>query len=429
MVATIFVLVYAGMILGRIPRLGVDRTGIALLGAIALLASGEVTLERAVAHVDIPTLALLFGMMVLSAQLRLGGVYSAVTLRVGARAHAPERLLALLIAVVGPLSAVFTNDVVALAVAPVVIELSRARGFDPVPFLLAVACAANVGSAATLVGNPQNILIGQTLELSFVEYLVRGGVPAAAGLAVVWGVVALAYRGRWASAAGRGGDARLAPAGSGDQAPAGRGPAWAGTRSPPVTVPDRPPFSPWQATKGLGLAAVAMALFLVGIWPRELVALTAAALVLMSRRFHSREMLGLVDWQLLVLFVGLFVVNGALADSGLVEEVVAWLGRAGVELARPGLLFVASIVLSNTVSNVPAVMLLLPLAEGARDGSLLALSSTLAGNLFIVGSIANIIVIEQAAQRGVAIGWRTHARVGVPVTLLTLLLAALALAV
>jgi Na+/H+ antiporter NhaD/arsenite permease-like protein len=401
MVLTVFVLVYAGMLLGRIPRLGVDRTGIALLGAIALLATGEVTLARAVEHVDVPTLALLFGMMVLSAQLRLGGVYSAVTARVGAGARSPERLLALLIAVVGPLSAVFTNDVVALAVAPVVIDLSRTRGLDPVPFLLAVACAANVGSAATLVGNPQNILIGQTLALSFVGYLLRGGLPAAAGLAVVWAVVAMAYRGRWTS-----------------------------TVTPPAAeARDRPPFSAWQATKGLGLAGLAMVLFLAGTWPRELVALTAAALVLMSRRFHSRDMLGLVDWQLLVLFVGLFVVNGALADSGLVARAVERLSGSGIDLTRPGLLFGASVVLSNMVSNVPAVMLLLPLAEGARDGALLALSSTLAGNLFIVGSIANIIVVEQAALRGVAIGWRAHARIGVPVTLLTLLLAALVLVV
>jgi Na+/H+ antiporter NhaD/arsenite permease-like protein len=401
MVLTVFVLVYAGMLLGRIPRLGVDRTGIALLGAIALLATGEVTLARAVEHVDVPTLALLFGMMVLSAQLRLGGVYSAVTARVGAGARSPERLLALLIAVVGPLSAVFTNDVVALAVAPVVIDLSRTRGLDPVPFLLAVACAANVGSAATLVGNPQNILIGQTLALSFVEYLLRGGLPAAAGLAVVCAVVAMAYRGRWTS-----------------------------TVTPPAAeARDRPPFSAWQATKGLGLAGLAMVLFLAGTWPRELVALTAAALVLMSRRFHSRDMLGLVDWQLLVLFVGLFVVNGALADSGLVARAVERLSGSGIDLTRPGLLFGASVVLSNMVSNVPAVMLLLPLAEGARDGALLALSSTLAGNLFIVGSIANIIVVEQAALRGVAIGWRAHARIGVPVTLLTLLLAALVLVV
>ena len=143
--------------------------------------------------------------------------------------------------------------------------------------------------------------------------------------------------------------------------------------------------------------------------------------------FHSRDMLGLVDWQLLVLFVGLFVVNGALADTGLVSRGVEALATRGVDAGHPAWLFALSVGLSNTVSNVPAVMLLLPVADGAHMGALLALSSTLAGNLLVVGSIANIIVLEQARGAGIAVDWRTHARVGVPVTLATLLLAALSL--
>jgi Na+/H+ antiporter NhaD/arsenite permease-like protein len=163
--------------------------------------------------------------------------------------------------------------------------------------------------------------------------------------------------------------------------------------------------------------------FLVVPWPREIVALAAAGVVLASRRFHSREMLGLVDWQLLVLFVGLFVVNGALAETGLVARSLSVLATLGVDAARPAWLFALSVALSNLVSNVPAVMLLLPIARGADAGTLLAISSTLAGNLLIVGSIANIIVVEQARSLGITIDWRAHARVGVPVTLLTLAIA------
>lgn len=408
MVLAVFLVVYAGMFLGELPRLQVDRAGVALLGAIALLVTGAVPLERAVAHVDVPTMALLFGMMVLSAQLRLGGVYTALTRRVGALAGdgpaRPEtsgpRLLGAVVALVGVLAAAFTNDIVALAVAPVVVAMARERRLDPLPFLLAVACAANVGSAATLVGNPQNILVGQALGLSFAGYLGRALLPAALGLAVVWGVVARAWRGRWAAA---------------DPAPA-------------LAAAAEPPLNRWQATKGLTLSGAAMVAFLLTPWPRELVALAAAGVVLASRRFHSRDMLGLVDWQLLVLFAGLFVVNGAMADTGLVARGVAALGAHGVDAAHPGWLFALSVGLSNTVSNVPAVMLLLPVVEGERLGALLALSSTLAGNLVIVGSIANIIVVEQARAAGIAVDWRTHARVGVPVTLLTLLLAAAALA-
>ena len=402
MILAVFALVYIGMFLGGFPGIRVDRTGIALLGAIALLVTQTVPLDRAVAYVDLPTLALLFAMMVLSAQLKLGGVYAALTRRVGSGRVGATTLLALVMALVGVLSAVFTNDIVALAVAPGVVQLCRERDLDPVPFLLGVACAANVGSAATLIGNPQNILVGQALRLSFRAYAARAAVPAALGLAASWAVVVVATRKR-----------QGAHAPTADEAP-----------SPP---PGRP-FDVWQAAKGLGLGAAVMAAFLFTAWPRELVGLAAAAIVLSGRRFHSREMLGLVDWQLLVLFVGLFVVNGALADSGLAARGLDALAAFGVDPRRPAWLFALSVALSNVVSNVPAVMLLLPVAHGARDGAILALSSTLAGNLLVVGSIANIIVLEEARAAGVTIGWRDHARVGVPVTLVTLGVAAAALA-
>ncbi|NJD17764.1 MAG: hypothetical protein FIA95_00545, partial [Gemmatimonadetes bacterium] len=182
MVLVVFTLVYLGMFLGELPHLQVDRAGVALLGAIALLVTGAVTLPQAVGHLDVPTLALLFGMMVLSAQLRMGGVYASLTRRVGglvAGGRSAATLLAVVVVLVGALAAVFTNDIVALAVSPVVVALCRERELDPVPFLLAVACAANVGSAATLVGNPQNILVGQALGLSFAGYLGRAALPAA----------------------------------------------------------------------------------------------------------------------------------------------------------------------------------------------------------------------------------------------------------
>jgi len=144
----------------------------------------------------------------------------------------------------------------------------------------------------------------------------------------------------------------------------------------------------------------------------------------MSRKLHSRNMLGLVDWELLVLFMGLFVVNHALQKTGLPARVMGDLATAGVPLEHPGPLFAATFVLSNIVSNVPAVMLLLPSAQHALAGPTLALVSTLSGNLLVIGSIANIIVVDAAARRGVPISWRRHARVGIPVTLVTLALTA-----
>jgi Na+/H+ antiporter NhaD/arsenite permease-like protein len=403
LILTVFVLVYVGMILGGLPFLKLDRTGVALLGAIVLVASGAIDEEAARDAVHVPTLALLFAFMVISAQLRLSGFYDWVTRRIGALALTPPALLAVLIAVTAVLAAVFSNDIVCLAMAPVLAEICLARRLDPVPFLLALACSANLGSAATLIGNPQNMLIGESLQLSFAGYALSAAVPVVLGLAATWAIIALLTRGRWDL-----GEGAARPTTQTDQEP-GR-------------TLDR-----WQSIKGLAVAAGLCAAFLFAPWPRDLVALAGAALLLCSRRLHSRQMLGLVDWQLLVLFIGLFVVNTALQQTGLPEHLVGALAAAGIDLYAQAPLFAATFLLSNLVSNVPAVMLLLPLATGPEAGTLLALASTFAGNLLIVASIANIIVVQAAERRGIAIDWRTHARVGLPVTLVTLAIAAASL--
>lgn len=393
LVITVFAVVYVGMILGRIPGLALDRTGVALLGAITLLAFGRVGTGDLTQAVDIPTIALLFGLMVISAQFRLAGFYSQLVRWAGRRSLSPSGFLALILVTTAVLSAILINDIICLALAPVVIELCTARSLNPRPFLLGVACAANVGSAATLIGNPQNILIGQVLHLSFSRYLIESFVPVAAGLALVWAIIRWQYRGRWQGAQGR-------------------------------TAAATPPFDGWQTAKAAIVTLALVVIFLGGWWPRELTALAGAAVLLLSRRMRSREMLGLVDWQLLVLFVSLFIVNFALRESGHLFAVTSALVARGVDLGQPAVLFGTSFVLSNIVSNVPAVMLLLPMATHPSAGLILALSSTLAGNLIIVGSIANIIVVEQAACCGVHIGWREHAKTGVPVTLATLAVAA-----
>ena len=390
----VFSFVYLGMVLGRIPGLALDRTGVALLGAIALLADGQVAFSKLGQAVDLSTLALLFGLMVVSAQFRMGGFYSRLASRLAAAPLSPNTLLALLVAVSALLSSLLANDIVCLAMTPLLVEGTARRGLAPEPFLLALACAANIGSAATIIGNPQNMLIGQVLHLPFAGYLAYSLPPTLAGLVVVWAVVAWQYRGRWQS-------------------------AW---RPPAVQAPA---FNAWQTGKGLALLAALVAAFLLAPWPRELLALAAAGLLLLSRHMRSQEMLGLVDWQLLVLFAGLFVVNHALQTTGAMDGLLAWLAEAGIRLQDPAWLFGLTVALSNLVSNVPAVMLLLPFAGQSGAGPLLALASTLAGNLLLVGSIANLIVVDQAARLGLAIGWRRHARVGWPVGLLSLALCAL----
>jgi Na+/H+ antiporter NhaD/arsenite permease-like protein len=394
LVLIIFGLVYLGMILGEIPGLALDRTGIALLGAILLIATGCVEPLEAWNSIDVPTIGLLLGLMVVSAQFRLGGFYTRFTHRLSDLNVSPSMLLALVTLAAGLLSALLCNDIVCLAMAPVLVEGCVRRQLNPQPFLLALACAANVGSAATLIGNPQNMLIGQVLQLSFTGYLVQALPPVVLGLAVVWWVIRRQTQDRW-------------------------------YRESDVPMVDEPSFDRWQTIKGLAVLGLLLAVLLSDVVPREVAALAAAGLLLASRRMATRPMLQLVDWQLLVLFAGLFIVNHAMEQVGNTDRLFAAVRSAGIDPSQPTMLFATSVVLSNLVSNVPATMLLLPSAQHPLAGAVLALSSTLAGNLLIVGSIANIIVIDQAARLGQRITWREHARVGIPVTLITLTIAGL----
>ena len=392
-VLTVFVLVYAGMVFGGFRGLALDRTGIVLLGAIAMMAFGRLTPEQAWHCVDFPTIGLLFGLMVVSAQFRMGGFYTMVARRLTAGASGPGVFLAQIIAIAALLSALLANDIICLALTPVLIEIAAARRLNPMPFLIGLACASNVGSAATLIGNPQNMLIGQLLKLEFLPFFLQAVVPVVLGLAVCWGVIAAIYRGRWEGA--------LA-----------------------VGAVEGQPFDLWQTTKGMLVLAALIALFLMPAVPREVAALGAAGVLLMSRRMASPRFLSLIDWNLLVLFIGLFMVNHALAESGMLGEAVGWLKGRGIDPDHGAVLYWSSAVLSNLVSNVPAVMLLIPSTSHPEAGLILAIASTFAGNFIIVGSIANIIVAEQAAKLGVTFGALEHAKAGIPITLATLAIGA-----
>lgn len=392
-VLIVFTAVYIAMLFGEIPGLALDRTGIALLGAIAFLATGHIGPQDAWNSIDGATIALLLGLMVVSAQLRLGGFYAFITSRLSRLQVQPQTLLGLLIIAAGLLSAVLANDIVCLAMTPVLIQGCALRSLNPVPYLLGLACAANIGSAATIIGNPQNMLIGQALKLSFSGYLYDALVPVAAGLLILWLIVCRKYRSAW-------------------------------RRVTPMPHIDACAINFWQTGKGILVVCLVIGAFLASPFPREIVALTAAALLLTSRRMATREMLGLIDWQLLVLFAGLFIVNKVLATSGMLHVFMELLSAWGIDPQQPAWLFGLTVLLSNLVSNVPAVMLLLPAATHPLAGTIMAIASTFAGNFFIIGSIANIIVVDQARQYQVRIGWLEHARVGVPVTVVSLVFAA-----
>ncbi len=392
---TVFIVVYVGMMLGRLPGLKVDRSAIALLGAIALLASGEMSEQQAVDSIGYSTIGLLFGLMIVSAQFTMSGLYAEITHRVVSLNVGPRALLGIITAVSGVLAALLTNDVIALALAPVLLQLCTERKLNPVPYLLAMACATNAGSTATIIGAPQNMLIGQHMSLSFAGFMVYTAVPAALALGIIWLVISFLYRDKW----------QLQPH---------------LTLAPTKTHS----FDRLGSIKGLIFTAVIVVLFLFTQWPRDHIALAAAGLLLMNAHFKSRKMLDLVDWQLLVLFIGLFVVNGAFQQTHLPQQWVDSLGAHGIEFQHPATLFITTFLLSDIVSNVPAIMLLVPYATDPIAGPAMALAAGMASNLIIIGSIANIIVVDTAARYKLPISFWEHARTGIPVTLMSLAIAA-----
>lgn len=394
LILAIFVLVYLGMAIGRFPGLQIDRTGIALLGAVILALGGAMPADALAAAVDYPTLFILLGLMILSAQFELAGFYGWCAVRLAQAACGPVALLALVVAVGGGLSAVLANDVVVFAMTPLLCAGLAARGLDARPYLIALAGAANAGSAATIIGNPQNILIGQLGGLDFRPFLAACGVPALLGMVCVFVTVALVWRGRL---------------------------QMTGVSPVPLAPPD---LDLWHLKKALLATAVLLVFFATPL-PQEEGVLAVAAAMLISRRFASRRMLGLVDWHLLVLFAALFVVTAALARTGLPGDLVQRLADGGWPLDRLSVLAPLSLAASNSIGNVPAVLLLMQVWPSPPAGALhaLAVLSTLSGNLLLLGSLANLIVVERAAASGVTLRFAEHARCGIPMTLASLALA------
>ena len=391
MALAIFATAYVGLSLGRLPPFRVDRTGVAIIGATAMVVSGVMDWGAAVASVDAPTLVLLFGMMIVAAYLRLSGFFRLVTAWAIRRADTPFSVLVALTAAAGVLSALFVNDVVCLVLAPLVIGLTRRLGLPPVPYLIALATAANVGSVATLTGNPQNMLVGSFSAIGYRGFLVREGPVAVLGLIAVVGIVWLVYRRRL--------PASLATHGLERQ----------GAVHYPLMI------------KTVAAVGVMLVAFLAGV-SIALVAIAGAAYTLLTRRVKPDKVYQEIDWRLLVLFTGLFVLTGGIERAGLAEEILS--SPVAAHLDQPLILTAVVAVLSNIVSNVPAVLLFKPLvpglAEPQRAWLVLAMASTLAGNLTVLGSVANLIVVESARGADIHIGFGEYCRVGVPLTLLTL---------
>ena len=385
------VLTLVGVAVGRYPWLRMNRATIALVGATTLILSGAITLDQAYGALDMNTILLLFAMMVINVNLRLAGFFELVTARVIRLARTPRALLGVLILVSGVLSAIFLNDTIVLMFTPLVLEITRTLRRNPIPYLVGLVSAANIGSTATITGNPQNMIIGIASGIPFTEFTAALAPVALAGLTIAWGVLVLVYRGEFFSV-------------KFDQLP----------ELQPTLY--RPLL--WKAMLASGLMLMA---FILGL-PIPLAALAAAALLLITRRLKPQRVFREMDWGLLVFFSGLFIVTGAIETSGLSQRLFAVL-QPVAEQGMAALTGVA-VVLSNLVSNVPAVLLFRPLVPGFPDPQrtwlTLAMATTLAGNLTLLGSVANLIVAETARSRGVMLSFGEYLKAGVPITVGTL---------
>jgi len=391
--AGIFALTYAVIAFGRAPGLRLDRTGAALLGAALMVAAGVLTPAEAWRAIDANTLVLLLGMMILVANLRVAGFFALTAEWAMRHAHRPAVLLIAVVLVAGVLSAFLVNDTVCVMLAPLVAETVIAMKRRAAPYLLALAMASNAGSVATITGNPQNIVIGSISRIPYAEFAAALAPVAAVSLIVVACFVLLYYRDEFRSA-------------------------------PRMDFAPKPaPVHRWLLAKALAATAAAILFFFLGVPPAE-VAIVAGAVLLLTRRIKPERIWREIDWSLLLMFAGLFVVVHGLEKAAFTPDVLAAFRSA--HLNDPAMFAGATAILSNIVSNVPAVLLLKPfvvhLADPHRAWLVLAMASTLAGNLTIAGSVANLIVVERARRSGVEISFWEYVRIGAPVTLITILI-------
>jgi Na+/H+ antiporter NhaD/arsenite permease-like protein len=379
----VFFLTYAGIALGRIPGFRLDRAGIALTGAALMMAIGAMTPQEAYGAVNLETLALLLGMMIIVAHLRLSGFFRLVTSWALAHARSPLILLATV------------DDAVCLVMTPPVIEVTRSLRRDPIPYLLAVAMASNIGSVATITGNPQNMIVGAVSRIPYVEFAAAMAPLAIAGLVLAIVVLAALWRHEF--------------------------------RQPAVLAakPLAARIHKAQLAKVVLVTLGVIGAFFAGV-PVAMAAFLGGALLLVTRAIKAHKVYREIDGSLLLMFAGLFVVVAAAEKVLLTPELVSRV--QAFHFAYSYVLTFDTAVLSNIISNVPAVLALKPFVLGLADQHrvwlVIAMSATLAGNLTPVGSIANLIVAERARVAGIHISLWAYCRAGIPITLATLALGA-----
>ncbi len=389
----IVLVTYLGIAAGRWPLLKANRATLTLIGVGLLLVAGALRFEDLGSYLDLDTLILLFAMMVINANLQISGFFRIAGSSLLKLTRSPKTFLAVEILLAGVLSALFLNDTICLMLTPLVLSILLSLGRNPIPYLIALATASNIGSTATLTGNPQNMIIGTASGIPYLEFAANLTPIALLGLGGIWLVLVWFY-----------------PA------------EFRGSRFPEME-PARITFVRPLLAKSLLVTGLMLVAFLAGV-PVALAALLAACALLFTRRVEAEKVLAEVDWSLLVFFAALFILTGSLEANGITQALFARLDIGSQ--ANVFNLSAITVVLSNLVSNVPAVLLLRPVAAALPNPTAgwltLAAASTLAGNLTLLGSVANLIVAESAARRQVHLDFWEYTKAGALITLISLVL-------
>lgn len=392
----IVIITYIGIALGEFPRMQMTRTTITLLGVGALLVTSQITFGQIGTFLDLNTLILLFGMMIINANLQLAGFFNLAGNAILRFTHTPRGLLALEIILAGFLSALFLNDTICLMLTPLILDITMAAKRNPIPYLIALATAANIGSVATLTGNPQNMIIGIASGISYTNFALALTPIALLGLGGIWLVLVWLYPDEF-----RAGHFDL------------------------EEIKSQRVYRP-LLIKSVIVTGGLLIGFALGV-PVAEAALIAACALLLTRRIHPEKVMSRIDWDLLVFFSALFIVSGAMETSGITTRLFSsfsgWLNGNSIGLS------IVTVVLSNLISNVPAVLLLKSviahLSNPQAGWLTLAATSTLAGNLTLLGSVANLIVAESASRRGVKLTFWEYTKAGFTITIISLVIGVL----
>lgn len=389
----IILLALMGIATGSYPNFRMNRATIALVASTALIIIGAITLDQAFKAIDINIIVLIFSMMILNINLRLSGFFNIITSKIISLAKTPKQLLLLIIFSSGLLSSIFLNDTIVIMFTPLIISVVTILKRNPIPYLVALATSANVGSVATIVGNPQNMIVGILSKITFTQFALKLTPIALIGLIIIWVVIALVYKSEFGN----------------EKFSAGIQPEYRVYR--PLLI---------KSTIILGIMLIT---FNIG-FPIALSALGGASFLLITRRVKPERVFIEIDWSLLIFFSGLFIITHTLN-----EYFISKYFQLNKTIFSGNMVFDLSLVsaaLSNLISNVPAVLLisraLLKINNTSNLWLTLAMSSTFAGNLTLLGSVANLIVAESAKRQGIKLGFWEYLKAGIPITIITMIL-------